>query len=178
MTGVRGLLICALFLLVAGCSRSRYPEGRDETVRQRLPKKFLLDLEQADRLQLVAIDELGATPDRLVRPYSIRGAVDITSPAARERVIRTFYRAVRDGGGYFLCWNPHHAIRAWRQGVLTEIVMCMSCAHLYVPDGEGGERMVVFKPEELTDLFTPFLEPRGLRFDPTKGHFGGWVEKK
>jgi hypothetical protein len=180
MRGARAPLACAL-LLMAGCGyRSRYPEAREWGTRSLLPKNFVERLEGAERLQLVALDEEHAFPEHMKTHArsSIRAVVDVTSEADRERLIRTFYRAVRDADGWLLCFHPHHAIRGWYQGVPFEIVMCLGCRHMYVPDDEGGEQMVVFNPAELSEVSAQFFEPRGLSFDWTIPYFGGWVQKK
>jgi hypothetical protein len=175
------LLACALALAVAGCgSGSRYPEGRQWGVRSLLPKNLVDTLEGAERLQLIALDEEDAFPEHLAtsRRSSVRAAVELTSAGDRERLIRALYRAVRDGGGYMLCFHPHHAIRGWHRGVEFEIVLCLSCRHGYVPDGEGGEQTVVFHPKELSDISDELFEPMGLSFDWKIPHFGGWVQKQ
>jgi hypothetical protein len=181
MSAARAVFAFALLLPVAGCGyRSRYPEGRDHAVRSRLPKTFMETLEGAERLQLVALDEPAAFPAHMItsRRAGVRAAVDVTSQDDRARLIRTFYRAIRDADRSMLCFHPHHAIRGWHQGVPFEIVMCLSCRNLNVPDGAGGERMVSFEPGELSDVSTRFFEPQGLSFDWKIPYFGGWVQKK
>jgi hypothetical protein len=175
------LLLAGALLLMAGCGyRSRYSEGRDDEVRSRLPKTFIETLEGAERLQLVALDEEDAFPEHM-KTYaraSVRAVVDLTSEVDRQRLIRTLYRAILQAEGYMLCFHPHHAIRGWRKGVPFEIVMCLSCRHMYVPDGVGGEQMVVFRPTELNEVAERFFEPNGLSFDWTIPYFGGWVQNK
>jgi hypothetical protein len=181
MVGKRGALAVGGLLLLAGCGfRSRYAEGRDKVVRSALPKKFPGEiLEQADRLQVVALDEPGAFPEHLAlsSQYSVRAAVEVTSAVERERLIRTLYRAVHDATLIALCFHPHHAIRAWKGGASIEIVVCLSCLQVSVPDGEGNHPDVAIAPWELKEVFDAILEPRGLHFDPTQDYFGRWVQK-
>jgi len=178
---MRRVLVVGGLLILAGCGfRSHYREGRDDVVRSALPKRFPGEiLEQADRLQLVALDEPGAFPEHLATSsqYSVRAAVDVPSAAERERLVRTLYRAVHDATLMALCFHPHHAIRAWRKVVAIEIVVCFSCLQIAVPDGEGNNPVVAIKPWELLELFDQVFEARGLHFDRTHDHFGRWVEK-
>ncbi|HEY7372669.1 MAG TPA: hypothetical protein VIF57_10955 [Polyangia bacterium] len=174
-------LVFALLMLPAlgGCHRSRYPEGRDPTVRERLPKKFPIDvLEQADRLEVLALDEPDRFTGRLATNpnVSVRAAVDVESPAQRERLIRTLYRSIHDATLMALCFHPHHAIRARRGADTIEIVVCFSCLQIAVPDGEGGYPTVAIRPGDLLDLFDGIFErQRRLRFDRAKDNFGSWV---
>jgi hypothetical protein len=92
-------------------------------------------LEKPDRLELLTLSH--HLEDGGFHGYPVLGRVALEGEEARA-LVSGFYQSARDGGPYLLCFMPHHALHAERDGRVVDLVLCFHCLQYRLYD--GGER--------------------------------------
>ena len=78
--------------------------------------------------------QLRAHPDRFFHRYPIRGQAVVQS-SDTDLLLRTLSKSLRRGatmGGVYECFDPRHALRIERKGVMiAEVLICFECEQVY-----------------------------------------------
>ncbi len=70
--------------------------------------------------------------------YLILGEAVVASPSSRQALAATLKRTLAAwDGGYTMCFNPRHGLRASHGGITFEFVICFECGRLFVHPSEG-----------------------------------------
>jgi hypothetical protein len=113
-----------------------------------LPDDVVDVLRHAERYELLSLDgrvfgpAAAATGERLHDRYPVLGRVRVDDPADRAALFDALQSSSRWGLNVpALCFDPHHAIRATRDGHTTDVLVCFACFQAQVwQDGKqvGG----------------------------------------
>jgi len=138
---------------------SPVPDGPPRLSHEILSRIFHGDtlriLEEADSLTLLSLDprgrfpvpyRIGEKPKPTPPPKTIPGPdgklvvlgeVALNDPQQRHEIIEALFEAISHGHISMMCFQPHHALRATRQGKTILIIFCFECGNGYVYEGNG-----------------------------------------
>ena len=136
-----------------------------------MPGDVRAALEAPDTMELVSLepssgwDGPDAGGERL-HAWLVIGRAEVSDPETRAEVARLVLRGVRESEGMIAaCFNPRHAVRVTRDGVLHELVICYECYSMaaYV-DGEKVD--TVLTSESPGAPLTALFRRQGLEVAP------------
>lgn len=141
----RWLLVAVTLTIVVTASFLFDPRTQNDEFDQsklRLHSKTREVLESPDSFVLYSLDPIKISPTPrasnstdLFHDYSVLGKAEITLPEERTKLLRALYKGIVQG--YELkyvasCFNPRHGIRATRQGVVVDFVICFECLSIAI----------------------------------------------
>ncbi len=141
------LLARAALLSLASCvvaaARADEPAFADDpVVRGAIPPELQAVLLEADRFEVLMIAcERGAAPDEeTLGSYPIIRQVELPERGERMRLLGRLYQGVAgaDQGVRAGCFEPHHAVRAWKGEERVELVICFKCSSMLIAHAERG----------------------------------------
>lgn len=156
------LAVSLLSLLVAACARSAETPsaGSGEAVRDHplvvkaLPGNYRDILEHADKFEIVTLacegEELpqGVTSSAMVSRFRMVDRREVSDHALQKKLVTAFYKGVSGGtdNAGAGCFEPHHGIRATKDGETVTILVCFLCSNFYVLP-EGVRNGILLDPE-------------------------------
>ena len=148
----------ALLTLFLGCGG-----GSGSTPSVRASLQPILD---AERLTLYSIYSTEKTPrsewpktEESFHRYPVLRKVDVSDRAARVAIAEALEEGIRKGQHPAKCFDPHHALRAEREGESVDYVICFSCDQIYVyAQGEHHMEVVSEEPRPLLDKYLKAAE--------------------
>jgi hypothetical protein len=134
-----------------------------------IPKEALHALTSQSSLTLYSLypDHFEVNDDGVRQPipedvpkfhgYRILGQTSLTSPDARETVVSTILKAVREwDGGIGGCFQPRHGISVTDTSGTHDFVICFSCKQIYIysPHTPVQEIYLQGSPQSLNAILT------------------------
>jgi hypothetical protein len=133
-------LLIALSCLPAGACGEPDPDFEARaSLNEALVTTIFEVLAEPDELDLLTLAHRpfkDTPPERMFHGYPVLGRASITDRAQQRSLVGAFYQSAREGGGYMLCFMPHHALHAVRGDAVVDIVICFGCLQYVVYDGQ------------------------------------------
>lgn len=156
-----GLTVLLPFVAVA-CSTA--PTERPPEV----PGWAAATLDAPESIVLLALDPLYlSVPDEEEGPpgfhgYPVLGEAFLDDPGARARLRDLVFGGIAASNGTVAgCFDPRHGIRATRDGVVTEWVICFSCLSMRV-HAEGQETAGILTSRDVEPAVSALYRSVGL----------------
>lgn len=125
-------------------------------------------LEGPEGLEVFAlVCERGPAPDEAALDgYPIVAGTGPLAPRDARAVVAAVYQDVLDGSAMAMCFEPHHGVRARRDGHVVDLAICYACLQVYVfLDGKyvAGAAMATAARPLLDRLIGPHPADRLVR---------------
>ncbi len=138
-------ILALVALLIAGFfAVSWYQEreaARQRELANRLPEIAYETLLNDPGLVLFSLDpdqQHAVRGTKQFHDYLILGETVVGSASSRQALAATLKRSLAAwGGGYTMCFNPRHGLRATHGGKSFEFLICFECGRLYVYPSTG-----------------------------------------
>jgi hypothetical protein len=82
--------------------------------------------------------ELRKDNENRIGGFLILGSVDLDSMEQRKLIYNSLVKSIADGRDTALCFEPHHALRVFKEGKTYDFIICFSCAQLVGSMGESA----------------------------------------
>jgi hypothetical protein len=105
----------------------------------RFPPAVFAVLEAPEAVKVMTLDPIGVEEDRpgLLHGFRVRGAAPVPTRARRQAVGRALIAANREDPRWSMCFDPHYAVRASRDGQAVDLLICFRCGNVLVVGPAG-----------------------------------------
>jgi acyl-CoA thioesterase-1 len=115
----------------------------------------LLRTSPVDSMTLYSIEEQLKSDREKFHTYIVLGKVDITSPSDRTAIFTAVQQGIDEGYRHpaFGCFEPHHGVRARRNGKTFDYVLCFHCGNVdeFVDDRWVTEETMSWSAQGIID---------------------------
>ncbi len=161
-------IVLGACVVLAGCGGCKPDRAEEELTAANVEV-----LEDPDTLELIAIENPPYDVPRtgtLFDGYPLVGRFEVTDEDTRKRFGTAFLDSIRASDGTAaMCYDPHHAFRATRDGRVVEMTICFHCFQTIATGNIGVSATIAAEP--LHAVAREIYQANGLREANGAGEF-------
>ncbi|GAA5497310.1 hypothetical protein Rhal01_03503 [Rubritalea halochordaticola] len=149
----------------------------DDEIRDAAMGEYAPFLRQADKLELYSLvpsphrdpdgNRIDPDPKKTFHAYYIYGKIEITDPDRMDQVRTAVHQSVttESNTSKYMCFNPRHGVRAYRNGEVRDYLICFECASMAMfpaADAESSSDVYLGSPK-FAKVLNSMLDANGIK---------------